>query len=219
VSDRERQAPEHYIQTRLELDIDLRHEAERSVHAHDHLRRLRESLSPYLDTRRLRRLASNGEDLHRALRSDSPPAEVVALLDTLSALLRPIGREKIKSPTDIAGLLMVEMGHLDQEELRTVLLDTKNQLQGIATVYRGSLNASLIRVCEVFKEAVRRNSAALIVAHNHPSGSPEPSPEDVLVTHEIVAAGKLLDIEVLDHIVIGQGKWISMRQRGLGFSQ
>ena len=89
----------------------------------------------------------------------------------------------------------------------------------IITIYIGSLNSSLIRIGEVFKEALRRNSAALIVAHNHPSGDPTPSPEDVLVTREIVAAGKLLDVEVLDHLVIGQGRFVSMRERGLGFAK
>lgn len=126
-------------------------------------------------------------------------------------------RRQIKSPTDIADLLLLEMSHLDQEQLRTVLLDTKNRVQAISTVYIGSLNASMIRVGEVFKTAVKLNSAALIVAHNHPSGDPTPSPEDVLVTHQIVAAGKLLDIDVLDHLVLGNGMWVSLRQRGLGF--
>ena len=126
-------------------------------------------------------------------------------------------RVQIKSPTDVAQLLMLEMSHLDQEHLRTVLLDTKNRVQGISTVYVGSLNTSLIRVGEVFKEALKKNSAALIVVHNHPSGDPTPSPEDVLVTREIVAAGQLLDIEVLDHLVIGHGRFISLRERGLGF--
>ncbi len=126
-------------------------------------------------------------------------------------------RRQVKSPTDIADLLLLEMSHLDQEHLRTVLLDTKNRVQAISTVYIGSLNASMVRVGEIFKEAVRRNSAALIVAHNHPSGDPTPSPEDVLVTHQIVAAGKLLDIDVLDHLVLGNGIWVSLRQRGLGF--
>jgi DNA repair protein RadC len=127
-------------------------------------------------------------------------------------------RMQIKSPKDVAQLLMIEMSHLDQEHLRTVLLDTKNRLQVISTVYIGSLNASMIRVGEVFKEALRRNSAALIVVHNHPSGDPTPSPEDVLVTREIVQAGKLLDVEVLDHLVIGQGRFVSLRERQLGFS-
>ena len=128
-------------------------------------------------------------------------------------------RFQIKSPTDAAQLLMLEMGHLDQEHLRTVLLDTKNRVQDVSTVYVGSLNASLIRVGEIFKEALKRNSAALIVAHNHPSGDPTPSPEDVLVTRQIVDAGKLLDVDVLDHLVIGQGRWTSMREKGLGFAR
>jgi DNA repair protein RadC len=128
-------------------------------------------------------------------------------------------RFQIKSPQDAAQLLLLEMGHLDQEHLRTVLLDTKNRVQSITTIYVGSLNASMVRVGEVFKAALRQNSASLIVAHNHPSGDPTPSPEDVLVTREIVAAGQLLDVEVLDHLVIGQGRYVSMRERGLGFSR
>lgn len=147
-------------------------------------------------------------------------AQVKAALEvarrTLQAL--PGERLQIKSPLDAAQLLMAEMGHLDQEELRVILLDTKNRIQKLHTVYRGSLNTSLIRVGEVFKEAIRRNSAAIIVSHNHPSSDPTPSPEDVLVTREIVSAGKMLDIEVLDHLVIGQGSYVSMRQRGLGFT-
>jgi len=112
------------------------------------------------------------------------------------------------------------MGHLDQEEMRTVLLDSKNRVQDIVTVYRGSLNASLIRVGEVYKAALRRNSASIILAHNHPSGEPDPpSPEDVLVTVKIVEAGELLDVPCLDHLVIGRGKWLSMREKGLGFTR
>ncbi len=130
-----------------------------------------------------------------------------------------MARRQVKSPGDIADLLLLEMSHLDQEHLRTVLLDTKNRIQAISTVYIGSLNASMVRVGEVFKEAIRRNSAALIVAHNHPSGDATPSPEDVLVTREIVQAGKLLDVDILDHIVIGHGTWVSLRERGLGFDK
>ena len=128
-------------------------------------------------------------------------------------------RFQIRSPTDAAQLLMADMGYLDQEQLRTVLLDTKNRVQTVHTVYIGSLNSAIIRVGEVFKEAVRRNSAALIVAHNHPSNDPTPSSEDLLVTRQIIDAGKLLDCEVLDHLVIGQGRFVSMRERGLAFAR
>jgi hypothetical protein len=180
-----------------------------------HLRRLHESLAPYIDVPSLRRLVAERCDITEALRQPDPPAEVHALMSTLAALLRPRSREQIKSPVDVVGLLMIEMGHLDQEELRTVLLDTKNRVQDIVTIYRGSLNASLIRVGEVYKAALKRNSAAIIVAHNHPSGDVTPSPEDVLVTREIVSAGILLDVDCLDHLIIGPDKWCSMRERGL----
>lgn len=126
-------------------------------------------------------------------------------------------RPQIKSPADVAALLTLEMSHLEQEHLRVVLLDTKNRVQEIATVYIGSVNSALIRVGEIFREPIRRNSTALIVVHNHPSGDPTPSPEDILVTRQIVEAGKLLDIDVLDHLVIGRGRYVSMRERGLGF--
>jgi DNA repair protein RadC len=126
-------------------------------------------------------------------------------------------RPQIKSPADVASLLLLEMGHLEQEQLRAVLLDTKNRVQEIATIYVGSVNSAQVRVGEVFRDAIRRNSAAIIVAHNHPSGDPTPSPEDILVTRQIVEAGKLLDVDVLDHLVIGRGRYVSMRERGLGF--
>jgi DNA repair protein RadC len=152
---------------------------------------------------------------------EAKAATLKAALEIGRRLLLTAGEERfqIRSPADVARLLMVEMGHLDQEHMRTVLLDTKNRVQTITTVYVGSLNSALIRVGEIFKEAVRRNSAALILAHNHPSGDPTPSPEDILVTRQIVDAGKLLDVEVLDHLVIGAGRFISMRERGLGFSK
>ncbi len=131
-----------------------------------HLRRLHESLAPYIDVPSLRRLIAERQDINEALRTPDPPPEVHALMNTLTALLRPRSREQIKGPADVAGLLLVEMGHLDQEEMRTVLLDTRGRVQGIVTVYRGSLNAAVIRVGELYKEALRHNSAALIIAHN-----------------------------------------------------
>jgi proteasome lid subunit RPN8/RPN11 len=182
------------------------------------VRVLREALTPYIDVAHLRRLAASGTDLHAALVGDNPPPEVLALLDTLATLLRPTAREQIRSPADVAALLMVEMSHLDQEELRVVNLDTKNRIQRIGTVYKGSVNTAMVRIGEIFKEAIRLNSTAIIVVHCHPSGDPNPSPEDILVTRQIVEAGKLLDVETLDHIVIGRGRWVSMRERGLGFS-
>lgn len=129
----------------------------------------------------------------------------------------PHERPMVKSPADAANLLLMEMGPLEQEHLRTVILDSKNHVLKVHTVYIGSLNTAMVRVGELFREAIRLNAAAVIVAHNHPSGDPTPSPEDVRVTHQIVEAGKLLNIDVLDHLVIGQQRWVSLKERGLGF--
>lgn len=129
----------------------------------------------------------------------------------------PMERPVIKSPADAANLLMLEMGALEQEHLITLILDTRNHVVKQHTVYIGSLNTAVVRVAELFREAIRLNAAAVIVAHNHPSGDPTPSPEDVMVTRQIVEAGKLLNIDVLDHLVICQARWVSLKERGLGF--
>ena len=126
-------------------------------------------------------------------------------------------RMAIRSPSDVAQLLIAEMSHLEQENFRVLFLDSRNQLLGSETVYVGTLNSSHVRVAEVFRDAIKRNCAAIIVAHNHPSGDPSPSPEDVEVTRKIVAAGTLLNIDVLDHLTIGQQRYVSLRERGLGF--
>ena len=126
-------------------------------------------------------------------------------------------RPQVRSPADAANLVMSEMMTLEQEHLKVLLLDTKNRVIHVTTLYVGSLNTSLIRVGEIFRDAIRANAAAVIVAHNHPSGDPTPSPEDVAVTRQIVEAGKLIDIDVLDHLIIGANRWTSMKERGLGF--
>ena len=124
----------------------------------------------------------------------------------------------VRSPADVAQLLMAAMSNLEQEHFKVLMLDTRNRLLADETVYVGSLNASHIRVGEVFRSAIRRNAAAIIVVHNHPSGDPTPSPEDVKVTRQLAAAGSMMDIELLDHLVIGQRRYVSLRERGLGFS-
>jgi DNA repair protein RadC len=129
----------------------------------------------------------------------------------------PEERPRVTSPGDAANLLMSEMTFLEQEHLRVILLDTRNRVLNTPTIYIGSLNTSVIRIGELFRAAIRENAAALIVAHNHPSGDPTPSPEDVNVTRQLVKAGKLLDIDVLDHIVIGRQRFVSLKERGLGF--
>ena len=147
-------------------------------------------------------------------------AQILAAFELGRRLLiaSPDERPQITSPADAANLLMPEMGLLEQEHLRTLLLDTKHHVLASPTVYVGNVNTSVIRVGELFREAVRLNCAAMIVAHNHPSGDPTPSPDDVRVTEQIVQAGRLLDIEVLDHLIIGRQRYVSLKERGLGFS-
>lgn len=151
---------------------------------------------------------------------EAKATQVKAALELGRRLLvaAPQERLQVRSPADVANLLMAEMGLLEQEHLRTVLLDTKNHVQRVANVYAGSLNAAVVRVGEVFREAIRANSASIIVVHNHPSGDPTPSPEDIRLTELIVEAGHLLDIEVLDHLIIARSRYVSLKERGLGFN-
>jgi DNA repair protein RadC len=109
------------------------------------------------------------------------------------------------------------MMFLEQEHLRLILLDTRNRVISTPTVYVGSLNTSVVRIGELFRAAIKDNAAAFIVAHNHPSGDPSPTPEDVNVTRQNVQSGKLLDIELLDHVIIGRQRYVSLKERGLGF--
>jgi DNA repair protein RadC len=127
-------------------------------------------------------------------------------------------RPQINSPADAAALLQYEMGLLEQEYLKVILLDTRNRVLDIVEIYHGSVNSSQVRIAEVFKPAVQRMAPAIIAAHNHPSGEISPSPDDVAVTRAMVQAGKLLDIALLDHLVIGKNAWCSLKERGLGFS-
>jgi DNA repair protein RadC len=131
----------------------------------------------------------------------------------------PDARPQVSSPDDAHRLLQFAMAGLEQEEMWVIHLDTKNRLLGRPrSVYRGSLNSTAVRVADLFREAVRENAAGIIVAHNHPSGDPTPSTEDVRVTATIREAGQLLDLELLDHLVIGRSPpYVSLKQRGLGF--
>jgi len=124
----------------------------------------------------------------------------------------------INSPADAAALVQYEMSLLEQEYLKVILLDTRNRVLDIVEVYHGSVNSTQVRVGELFKPAIQRMAPAIVAVHNHPSGDPTPSPDDIAVTRGIVQAGKLLSIDLLDHLIIGQGRFVSMKERGLGFS-
>jgi DNA repair protein RadC len=133
--------------------------------------------------------------------------------------LAPEEWASIHSPQDVANLLMAEMAVLDQEHLRVLLLNTKNEVMSIQEIYVGNVNSAVVRAAEVFRPAIRDNAPSIIVVQNHPSGDPTASPEDIAVTRELVAAGKLLGIELLDHVVIGSGnRYVSLNEKRLGFS-
>ena len=133
--------------------------------------------------------------------------------------LSPVDQPQVRSPADLAPLLMGKMAALEQEQLKVVLLNTRNRVLAIEDVCSGSLNSAAVRIGEIFREAVRQNAAAVILVHNHPSGDPSPSPGDVRLTADARAAGELLDLELLDHLVIGRGSYVSLREQGLGFSR
>jgi len=129
----------------------------------------------------------------------------------------PEERFQIRAPQDAANILIPLIGHQEQEHFVVLYLDTRNRVTDREVLYKGSLNTSLVRIAEVFRGAIRRNCAAIIVAHNHPSGDPGPSPEDISLTRRLVEAGKLVEVDVLDHVVVGQNRFVSLRERGLGF--
>jgi DNA repair protein RadC len=124
----------------------------------------------------------------------------------------------IHSPGDAAAILSPILAYREQEYLVVLVLDTRNRVIDTVEIYRGSLNSSPVRVAELFKPAIQRNAAAIILSHNHPSGDPSPSPEDISLTRTIVQAGKLMDIDCLDHLIIGSGRFVSLKEKGLGFS-
>lgn len=149
------------------------------------------------------------------------PSKAAALkaaqeLGRRSMLAAPEDKTQVRSPADIAMLAMAEIGHKEQEHFWVLFLDIRNCVLGSETVYKGNLNETHVRITEVFREAVRRNCARVAFAHNHPSSNVFPSPEDVAITQQLVDAGELLNIEVLDHIIVSGSRWLSLKERGLG---
>ena len=149
----------------------------------------------------------------------APPAAsvripAVAELGRRAARAWPGDPWTIRTPPDAAEPLLDEMGALEREELRVLLLDTKNVVTARRTVYVGNLAGSSVRVGEVYRDAVRACAAAVVVVHNHPSGDATPSGEDLRITAELAEAGRLLDIDLLDHLIIGRGRWTSLRAVG-----
>jgi DNA repair protein RadC len=127
-------------------------------------------------------------------------------------------RPMINSPADAAALVQYEMSLLEKEHLRVLLLDRRNRVLDIVQIYEGSVSSSQVRIGEVFRPAIQRMASAIIATHNHPSTDNTPSPDDVAVTRAMVQAGKLLDIELLDHLIVSSRGFVSLKERGLGFS-
>lgn len=165
--------------------------------------------------------ASFGELCAQHGMGEAKAAQVKAALELGLRLVsaQPEERATVRSPQDVSNLLLAEMGLLEQEHMRVLLLNTKNQVLAMPEVYKGSVNTTQVRLSELFREAIRAGCPAIIVVHNHPSGDPTPSRDDIDMTRELIEAGKLLDIDVLDHIVIASQGVVSLRDKGLGFAK
>ncbi|NLN15025.1 MAG: DNA repair protein RadC [Tissierellia bacterium] len=144
-------------------------------------------------------------------------AQILAAIELGKRISRWRAEDKIKinSPLTVANLVMDEMRFLDREHFNVVLLDTKNQLLSIENISIGTLNASIVHPRDVFRVAIKKNSNAIILLHNHPSGDPEPSNEDIRITERLVEVGNLVGIKVLDHIIIGDNRYVSFKEKNL----
>ncbi len=129
-------------------------------------------------------------------------------------LLPPAERLTIRTPDDVVGLVMDNMRHLDREHFCALLLNTKNQVLSLETISIGTLSSSMVHPRELFKAAIKKSAAAVIIIHNHPSGDPTPSKEDISITKRIVEGGEILGISVLDHLIIGDNKFVSLKAKG-----
>ena len=150
------------------------------------------------------------------------PAKAAELMAAMElgkriASLPSDARARVSTSADVAHLLLPEMMWLSKESLRVLLLNTRNYVMGVREVYNGTINSADVRVSEVFRDAVRENCKSVIVVHNHPSGDPTPSREDVQVTGKLLEAGRLLDIELLDHVILARDGYVSLKERRLGF--
>jgi len=147
-------------------------------------------------------------------------AQVIAALALGQRMMtaRP-DRAVVRSPEDVYALVGAELALLEQEHLRVILLNTRIQVMGIREVYKGNVHSSIVRIAEVFLDAVREGCPNIVLVHNHPSGDPSPSPDDVALTKQVEEAGRLLGIDVLDHVVIARNGTVSLREKGLGFSK
>ena len=151
--------------------------------------------------------------------SHATAARIKAALHLGMRLHNPVEeRPIINSPADAAALVQYEMGLLEKEHLKVILLDRRNHVMDVVQIYEGSVNSSQVRIAEVFRPAIQRMASAIIACHNHPSSDNTPSPDDVAVTRAMVQAGKLLDINLLDHLILSIRGFVSLKEKGLGFN-
>jgi DNA repair protein RadC len=150
---------------------------------------------------------------HHLSRAKAAQLQAVLELAKRLSIERPDRKYQIRSVDDAANLVRMELMHLDHEEMHLLILDTKHQVVEYVKRYKGTANSSVLRASEVFRPAVVRNCPNVIACHNHPSGDPTPSPEDIGVTKQLVAAGRLLDINLLDHIIIGNPRYVSLKEQ------
>lgn len=153
--------------------------------------------------------------------NEAKAAQVVAALELgrRAASMAPEERALIRAPEDIYNLIGAELAHQAQEKLCVVLLSTKQEVLRVHHVYQGTVNSASVRIAEVLRPAIKENSPNFVVVHNHPSGDPTPSPEDIRITRRLVASAATMDIDLQDHLVIGSRGFVSMKQHGLGFDE
>jgi len=147
----------------------------------------------------------------------SKAAQIMAAFELGKRLSAFTGNERpqISSPRDVAQIFMSRLRYLSTETLHVLSLDTKNYVTKHRRIFEGSLDVSIIHPREIFRFALEESAAAIIIVHNHPSGDPTPSEDDLKITRQLVEAGRILDIPVLDHIVIGDGRYVSLREQGI----
>jgi len=177
---------------------------------------VREALAPYVNLDALRQLVAEGGDVRAALAYGAVSDDLATVLAILAEVLTPAEHTQILNAADVAAWLMLRLGMLDAEEVWVIVLNQKSHIVKAVPLYRGTVNGAEIRPAEIFREALLLNAPRIILAHNHPTGDVTPSPEDISVTERIVNAGKLLDIAVLDHVIVGRGRYCSLREKGLG---
>jgi DNA repair protein RadC len=174
-----------------------------------------------LDGLRGLRQATFGELAKMKAMGEAKAAQVLAAIELGKRVMDsgPAERRVITRAEDVYSMLYGDMALLDQEHLRVILLNTRNEVVAVRDVYKGNVNTAIVRPSEVFKDAVREGIPTIVMVHNHPSGDPSPSPPDIALTRQIVDAGRLLGIEVLDHVIIGRHApfYSSLKEKHLGF--